>query len=306
MDKYVVLHIEGGIGKNVIATAVIRAIQKKYKNRKIVVLTAYPDIFELNPRVYKTYQFGQTSYFYQEYIENKDTIVMSHDPYRESDYVYRRKHLSQIWCDIYGLDWDGEQPELYFTQLESEFVQTLINKDKPVFLINAFGGAVNQQHKYSWARDIPPVLAQEIVDEASKYYRVIQVRREDQIALKNCEYLSMSIRQLALALFFSDRRLLIDSYLQHAAAALNLPSVVLWSCNSPKVFGYKIHTNISSNFKAASLKNSLYDAYDIAGDPIQLATPPGVMFNKQQILKALNFDTTPLEVVEDKKELENI
>jgi len=43
MDKYVVLHIEGGIGKNVIATAVIRAIQKKYKNRKIIVLTAYPE-----------------------------------------------------------------------------------------------------------------------------------------------------------------------------------------------------------------------------------------------------------------------
>ena len=305
MDKYVVLHIEGGIGKNVIATAVIRAIQKKYKNRKIIVLTAYPDIFELNPRVWRAYQFGQTQYFYQEYIENKDTIVMSHDPYREGDYVYRRKHLSQIWCDMYGIEWDGEQPELYFTQLEGDFVQTLINKDKPIFLINAFGGATNQQHKYSWARDIPPVLAQEIIDEASKYYRVIQVRRDDQIALKNCEYLSLSIRQLALALIQSDRRLLIDSYLQHAAAALNLPSVVLWSCNSPNVFGYKIHTNISSKFQAASLKNSLYDPYDISGDPIQLATPPSVMFDKQQILKAINFDTTPL-VAEDKKELENV
>ena len=31
MEKYVILQIEGGIGKNVIATAVVRAIEKKFK-----------------------------------------------------------------------------------------------------------------------------------------------------------------------------------------------------------------------------------------------------------------------------------
>jgi len=51
----------------------------------------------------------------------------------------------------------------------------------------------------------------------------------------------------------SDKRVLIDSSLQHAAAALKLPSVVLWNGTSPKVFGYDMHTNIetlkSHNFK---------------------------------------------------------
>lgn len=41
MDKYIILHIEGGIGKNVIATSVVRAIDKFYKDRKIIVITAY-------------------------------------------------------------------------------------------------------------------------------------------------------------------------------------------------------------------------------------------------------------------------
>jgi len=293
MDKYVILQIEGGIGKNVIATAVVRAIEKKFnKERKIVIVTAYPDIWELNPRVHKVLQFGQITHFYEDFIQNKDTLVMIQDPYRDNDYIFRQKHLAQIWCDMYDIQWDGEQTELYFTQLENDFVQTLINKDKPIFLINAFGGAQNQTHKYSWARDIPPVLAQEIVDEANKHYRVIQVRREDQIALKNCEYLSLSIRQLALALIQSDKRLLIDSYLQHAAASLNLPSVVLWACNSPRVFGYKIHTNISAKLQAASLKNSMYEPFDILGDPLQLATHPGSLYNKVDVLKALNFDTS--------------
>ena len=278
MNKYVILHVEGGIGKNVIATSVIRAINKKYTDRKIIVLTAYPDVYFLNTRVHKVFQFGQISYFYQDYIKDCDSIIMSQDPYRETDYVYRTKHLSEIWCDMYNIEWDGEKPELYFTHLENEFLQTIIKKDKPIFLINAFGGAQNHQHKYSWARDIPPILAQEIVDEAINHYRVIQVRREDQIALKNCEYLSLNIRQLALALIHSDKRLLIDSYLQHAAASLDLPSVVLWSCNSPKVFGYQIHNNIQSQFD------------DISGDPMQLTTKQTELFDKNEIMEALDLN----------------
>jgi hypothetical protein len=50
--------------------------------------------------------------------------------------------------------------------------------------------------------------------------------------------------ELFSLLLFSQKRLLIDSCLQHAAAALNLPSTVLWIGTSPKVFGYNIHTNI--------------------------------------------------------------
>ena len=288
MDKYAILQIEGGIGKNVMATAVVRAIQKKYPERKIVIISAYPDIWLNNQRIYKTLQFGQISYFYREYIENKDSLVFLQEPYRHNDYVYRKKHLTEIWCELCDVPWDGETPELYFTQLESDFVNTLINKDKQIFIINAFGGSVGQQHKYSWARDIPPVLAQEIVDEMSKNYRVIQIRRDDQISLNNAESYNLSIRQSALMVLVSDRRLMIDSFLQHTSAAFGLTSTVLWSCNTPKVFGYNIHKNISSNFEAGDLRNSMYDPYDILGDPIQIVTPPGIMFDKESIIKSLD------------------
>lgn len=288
MDKYAILQIEGGIGKNVMATAVVRAIQKKYPERKIVIISAYPDIWMNNQRVHKVLQFGQISYFYRDYIQNKDSLVFLQEPYKHNDYVYRKKHLSEIWCELCNVPWDGETPELYFTQLESDFVNTLVNKDRQIFLINAFGGSVGQQHKYSWARDIPPLLAQEIVDEMSKNYRVIQIRRDDQIQLNNAESYNLNIRQSALMVLLSDRRLMIDSFLQHASAAFGLTSTVLWSCNSPKVFGYNIHKNISSNFEAGDLRNSMYDPYDILGDPTQIVTPPGIMFDKELIIKSLD------------------
>ena len=299
MDKYAILQIEGGIGKNVMATAVVRAIQKKYPERKIVIISAYSDIWMNNQRVHKVLQFGQISYFYRDYIQNKDSLVFLHEPYKDNDYVYRKKHLTEIWCELCNVPWDGETPELYFTQLESDFVNTLVNKDRQIFLINAFGGAFGQHHKYSWARDIPPVLAQEIVDEMSKNYRVIQIRRDDQIQLNNAESYNLNIRQSALMVLLSDRRLMIDSFLQHASAAFGLTSTVLWSCNSPKVFGYNTHKNISSNFESGDLRNSMYEPYDILGDPTQIVTPPGIMFDKDFIIKSLDVVKYVPPVIEE-------
>lgn len=287
---YIIFQVEGGVGKNISATAVVRSINKKYPEHKIVVVTAYPDIWVCNQRVYKVLQFGQTAYFYTDYIENKNSIILNQEPYRHVDFVYRRRHLVDIWCELCGVDFDGEQPELFFTNLELDFVANLLQKSNPIFMIQAFGGAQGQINKYSWARDIPPQIAQEVVNIMKKDYRVIQIRREDQIGLEGVESLSLNIRHLILSLLLSDKRLLIDSMMQHAAAALGKSSTVLWVGNSPTVFGYKIHNNIQSEFLPGSLKNSMYEPYDIMGDPIQLATQPNELFKVDQIIKSLTHE----------------
>jgi hypothetical protein len=287
MEDYLILQIEGGIGKNIVATAVVRAISNQYPDKKIIILTAHIDMWFCNPRVYKVLEFGKIPYFFQDYIQSKNTVLMLQDPYRCEDYIYKRKHLSEIWCEMYGIKWDGERPEIYFTNLEYDFLQTLINKEKPIFLIQCSGGSENQQHKYSWARDLPPQIAQQIVDEMSKDYRVIQIRRPDQIALNNCEYLSLNPRQLSMTIMLSDKRLFIDSFMQHSAAALGYESTVVWIVNDPKVLGYKNHYNISIEFKDGELRNSMYEAYDILGDPISIANVPNDIFDVKKILETL-------------------
>ena len=47
----------------------------------------------------------------------------------------------------------------------------------------------------------------------------------------------------------TDKRLLIDSSLQHAAAAFSLPSTVLWNATSSVIFGHGIHDNIQAKEK---------------------------------------------------------
>ena len=292
--KYVIFGVEGGMGKNVLATAVVRAINKQYPDRKIIVMTAWPDVWLCNPRVERVLQFGMTPYFYKDYIDGKDSLVFIQEPYKQTDTIYRTKHLTQIWCEMYGITWDGETPEMYFTSLEFDFLTQLVNKQKPIFLMQTFGGAQGQQHKYSWARDLSPVISQEVVNRMSKDYRVIQIRREDQIGLNGCESLSVNPRQLALSILLSDKRLFIDSFMQHCAAALGKSSTVVWIGNSPTVFGYTIHNNIKSNFEIGTLRNSLFDPFDIAGDPIQLATPPNNLFDVDEIMNSLLLEPTTL------------
>ena len=45
LDKYVVLHVEGGLGKNIAATALTSQIKKKYSDRKLIVVAAWPEVF---------------------------------------------------------------------------------------------------------------------------------------------------------------------------------------------------------------------------------------------------------------------
>ena len=61
-------------------------------------------------------------------------------------------------------------------------------------------------------------------------------------------------------------RLLIDSSLQHAAAALNKPSTVVWVGTSPKIFGYDMHKNVlpKTEFPEGHIDSYLYD-YNFTG-----------------------------------------
>jgi len=54
-NKFLVWHIEGGLGKNVAATALLPAIAKQYKTRKIIVVASYPEVFLNNPNVHRVY-----------------------------------------------------------------------------------------------------------------------------------------------------------------------------------------------------------------------------------------------------------
>lgn len=287
-----ILQIEGGIGKNILATAVVRSLNIKYPEHKIIIVTGHRDIWLCNQRVWRVFSPEDLRYFYEDHIKGQDTKIFAQDPYRHNDYIQNKRHIVDVWCELCDTPFQGTKPELYFTKLENDFLQNKLLSDssKPIFIINAFGGSETQNHEYSWMRDIPPSTAQAVADHYKDDYRIIQIKRPDQLQLRGVETLSLNPRELCLTLLHSEKRLLMDSFLQHASASMDLQSVVLWVGNSPDVLGHTENINISSDkVQPGDLHQAFYEKFDILGNPIELATDPHELFDDEKIIKLFNY-----------------
>ena len=266
----IIFQINGGIGKVIASTAICASIKAQYPDSKLIVVSGYPDVFLGNKNVDRAYAFGQQAYFYKEYIENQEVIVFGHDPYLEAKHIKQEEHLIETWCKLYGLPVTKTAGELFLTQREIDFFSKKFVSDKPIFLMQTNGGA-ESDIKYSWARDIPSYVVENVIHEFREQYNIVHIRRDDQLKYDGTFGVSDTFRSLLVLVGISEKRLFMDSFAQHAAAALNKPSTVLWVVNSPIVFGYNMHSNITANPETTTpeLRNAYLGKYNIAGDPLE-------------------------------------
>ena len=260
-EKYIIWHIQGGLGKNIAATALCNDLKQQYKDRKLIMVVSYPEAFLSNPVVDRVYALGQSPYFYQDYIEGKDIVLFRHEPYNQTAHVTKKQHLIHNWCDLLGIEYKNQQPVL-FPNYPQRMTTGIWQRPKPVMVIQTGGGPMQgQKFSYSWTRDMPIEVAQEIINKYSQQYHIIQVTRPDGYQLPGAERIDgpLSNMELFSLLVTSQKRVLIDSCLQHAAAALKLQSTVLWVGTSPTVFGYNSHKNIIA--KLPKKANQLIGSY---------------------------------------------
>jgi len=272
MKQNLILSISGGIGKCVMATAVCRQIKKQYPDSQLVVVSGYPEVFLDNPHVDRAFGFGQTNYFYQDYIENKDFKFLGHDPYLEAGHLMQTEHLTHTWCKMFGFDVpESTNPELFLTDREKTFFGKKFVSDRPILLLQTNGGAQGQELKYSWARDIPAGVVTKVIEEFKDEYNIIHIKREDQPSYDFTFPVTDNFRALAVLIELSSKRLFMDSFGHHAAAAMGKPSTVCWVANTPVVFGHDLHDNILANpeTKKPELRNSYLQKYDISGNLLE-------------------------------------
>ena len=296
--KYSIFHLQGGIGKHVAATAIAKVIKNNHPDRKLIVVCAYPDIFNNLDFVDRVYQLGSTSYFYQNYIQDKDSIIFHHEPYYTTEHIHKKMPLIQNWSKLYNLEYNGEMPVVKFNKLQYDLSRKFwVKGSKPIMVLHTNGGVMATDAKpYAWTRDMPETLAQALVDHYKKDYTIYQVTKINSPKLKGANHVfatqeqSLSMMEFFSILIHSDKRILIDSSLQHVAAAVKKPSTVLWNGTSPKVFGYDMHsnicTNIPYNFK---LPGSYLFDFDFNGNEIEYPfTEDQQLFNFDEIVKSVN------------------
>jgi hypothetical protein len=288
--KFSIFHIEGGIGKNIMATSVISSLKKSDPEREIIIVTAWNVVWFNNPNVSEIWTIGHLQNFYKNYILNKDVKIFRLEPYHTEDYILKRDHLIRIWCNMIGVEWDGSGPQLYFSDLEMKFIGDKILKgvEKPILLLHPNGGVPNNR-PYSWYRDIPIENCLDIVDYFKEDYHIYQIGWEGHQKIEGTHTLLLDNREILASPFFSRKRLLIDSFSQHASTYWGRESVVCWVGNSPDILGYGIHKNIKPS--SIPIFDTLHSSYledaEIGGNPIQFPYKETKIFDSQEIIDAL-------------------
>jgi len=314
--KVLCLIVEGGIGKNISATAVVRALKKAYPEKRIVVMAGCPEVFFYNPNVYRTFNFGNPLYFYDDYV-NDETAILKTEPYLNHDYINKEKHLVEAWCEQLEVECDGIEPDLFFLDSELEMAKFYVEKTqenakKEMILLQWIGGKVpedksNEKLKMSlmamFRRSLPMAEIEKLVSYLKDKYVIGNVGHNNFPELKNTNLVFFPIRSTLALLPYVKTFIGIDSFLQHAAAAkqINKKGIVLWGGTTPKCLGYSTHINITKevcNTTFCHRPNSfLFDAQPNGTMWSCIHNEKCMKYSSDEIIKIFedNFQVTSIE-----------
>lgn len=291
MEKYSIFHLEGGLGKHIAATAVAKCIKNNHPDRELIVVCAYPEVFLNLPFVDRVYRIGMTPYFYQDYIKEKDSMIFKHEPYFTNEHIHQQLPLVENWCKLYQLEYSGEVPELLFNVRQRQYGFRKWARPKPIMVLQTNGGPLKDQpYPYSWTRDLPHDLAERIVQTFSNDYHILQVCRLPEHAIEGTEAViePMSNMEFLSMLLVSSKRVLIDSCLQHAAAALGAPSTVLWVGTNPNTFGWSLHNNIRATLpETVKLPDSYLFDYNFHGTLHECPLLDLNIFDESEVMESI-------------------
>ena len=286
--KSVIFFLQGGIGKHIAATAVAENISKNYPDRKLIVICPYPEVFLNNPCVYRVYRSNSVQYFYEDFIKDKDTIFLGNEVYQSNEYVVENKHLIEAWCNMFGLKYSGENPKLFLNYAEVNSNAIRFSRQKPTLLLQTNGGG--EGNSYNWARDLPEFVVKNMIHKLKDRYHIFHLARADQAYFENTEKVNGSWRDMFCLIGLTQNRLFIDSFAQHAAAALSLTSTVCWIGTHPDKLGYNIHKNILAKDQFKIFNHSIDGIVmerEFSGLPHQCNYNIVEAFNTEQILSTL-------------------
>jgi hypothetical protein len=252
--KYCIFQVSGGLGKHIAATAVAQVIKRTYPERELVVCCAWPELWSSLPFVYRVFPLGNTQYFYEEYVDGKDSLFFIQEPYFTTTHINKTHRLVESWCMAYGLEYQGEQPVLKINPEQKKAIRNFYEpkfEGKPLMLMHTNGGLYTNERPFCWSRDMPIEIATKVAQHFKKSHFIMQITRpaSPQIPDVFVRNEQLSNTELCGLVELTDKRLLIDSSLQHAAAAFKLPSTVLWNATSSVIFGHALHDNIQAKEK---------------------------------------------------------
>jgi len=240
--------VDGGIGRCIASTG---AILEFAKTHTCSVVSSYPTIFDnIGLKVYPI----DTPYLYEDKISKG--IYLEPEPYNDVAYYAEKKHLAQVFNKL--LNGQDKMPEIKMVLTVNEsneakaYVDSLKSQSgKKVLLLQPYassGGHMmnNNLVEDETFRSLKPEFTDKLIEKLRKDYMIILVKDNSQVTNKNTMVLNVDTRKYVALIPFVDAIICVDSFLQHAVAALGNPvkTIVFWGGTKESNVGYSEQVGI--------------------------------------------------------------
>lgn len=266
MAKKCIVTVEGGLGKNVMFTALIPELKKKYE--EVYIVSPYFDVFKSCSGVTDAFPFGQGT-LYQELVLDPDMDVLWKEPYSNQRFIKKECHLFEAWAEELGikLEKPGVEYVPKLDRIAEEFPAIKQLADEQAgklgkFIIVQFCGGQSplgpQQDQNGNA--IPyndhqePIKrnyykGQALINLLKEEYpdcKIVHFALPNEPAYEGAEKLTVPYLTYTLLAEKAEMIVCTDSSLQHLSTGHCKNITVLWGETRPEHFGYKCNRNIAA------------------------------------------------------------
>lgn len=270
MSKKCLINVEGGLGKNVMLTAILRDLKIAGHYDELYVISPYNDVFKACSDVTDSFQPGAGT-LYQELVLDPECDVLWKEPYSNEKFIKKQCHLFDAWMEEFGYP-DGytDHPATCIPRLDriaeafpqlASTAELKMNEWHHDFCIVQFSGG---QSPLGPMQDQMgnPIPYQNMMEAIKRNYpkgqQVIDLLREKygpettivHFGLPNePSYdgaIKIEVPYLTYHLLAAEAKeiVCIDSSLQHLATGICNNLTVVWGETRPEHFGYDCNNNV--------------------------------------------------------------
>lgn len=267
--KKCLINIEGGLGKHVMFTSILKEFKEKKGYDEIYVISSYFDVFKSCSVVTDAFPPMQGT-LYQELVLDPDCDVYWKEPYSNQRFIKKECHLFDAWAEELGFKLSKNANEYLpnLDKIEKEFpnllslVEEKIKEFNDDFIIVQFNGGqsplspmVDEKGNQILYNDKQEAIkrnyfkGQEIINSLKDKYPntiIVHFALPNEPTYENSVKLQLPYLAYRLLAINAKAVITTDSSLQHLSTGVNNNITVIWGETRPEHFGYKVNQNIAA------------------------------------------------------------
>ena len=232
-----------GLGDGVLLTAVVREINKKYPDKKIILRTVGPkEIYENNPRIHRVeHGVCGEDVGIQTFGIPIDSVIGGYFHLNKYGTVNRRGHFIDQKCAWFGIENADITPELFVSEKETLAAQKtleLLSGTKPVIMFCKSSTVPDREWTIEGWINIIDMLKDKYdvyqLEETIRYdfYSGMPTRIMDTIPNARQELRGLPIRKLIAIMSLSKKYLGVNTGLMPIASAFSYDNIIYMKRNS--------------------------------------------------------------------------